>query len=99
MQEKCECSKKTIRDDEQKQKLINRLKRIEGQVRAVQAMIENDAYCYDVLMQSSAINAAISSFNKEFLTKHIQGCVVNGIKEGDEQIVDELVDAIKKFIK
>ncbi len=97
--ENCNCEKKKIRDEEQKQKLLNRLKRIEGQVRGVIAMIENDAYCYDVLMQSSAINAAISSFNKEFLSKHIQGCVVNGIREGNDEIVDELIDTIKKFIK
>ena len=64
-EKKCCCAKTTSRSEEQKKKLLNRLKRIEGQVRGLQTMIENDAYCNDILIQSAAVNAAVNAFNKE----------------------------------
>lgn len=98
MDNKC-CAKHTNRNDEQKRKLINRLKRIEGQVRGLQSMLEDDAYCNDILIQSAAVNAAVNSFNKELLANHIHSCVVRDIKEGKEEIVDELVLTVQKLMK
>lgn len=88
-----------MRSDEQKKALLNRLKRIEGQVRGIQTMIEENAYCNDVLMQSAAVNAAMNAFNKELLASHIRNCVVRDIKQGDDEIVDELVATIQKLMK
>lgn len=93
------CSKKTMRSEEQKKKLVNRLSRIEGQVRGLKRMIEEDAYCADILTQSSAVNAAMNSFNKEMLNRHIHSCVVRDIKNGDEEVVDELLDLLYKLMK
>lgn len=99
-EKKCCCEgKTTMRSDEQKKALLNRLKRIEGQVRGIQSMLENDAYCNDVLMQSAAVNAAMNAFNKELLANHIRNCVVRDIREGDDEIVDELVAIIQKLMK
>lgn len=95
----CSCEKNTHRTDEEKKKLINRLNRIEGQVRGIRGMIEKDAYCADVLVQSAAVNAAINSFNKDLLSRHIHSCVVRDIKNGDEEIIDELMKLISKLMK
>ena len=93
------CAKTTARDGELKKKLLNRLRRIEGQVRGIEAMIESDAYCSDVLMQSAAVNAAINAFNKELLACHIRGCVRRDLLAGDESVVDELVETMQKLMK
>ena len=93
------CEKDTHRTDEEKKKLINRLSRIEGQVRGIRGMIEKDAYCADVLVQSAAVNAAINSFNKDLLSRHIHSCVVRDIKNGDEEVIDELMKLITKLMK
>ena len=93
------CAKQTLRDEELKKKLLNRLRRIEGQVRGIEAMIEADAYCNDVLTQSAAVNAAINAFNKELLACHIRGCVRRDLLAGDESVVDELVDTVQKLMK
>ena len=93
------CEKNTHRTDEEKKKLINRLNRIEGQVRGIRGMIEKDAYCADVLVQSAAVNAAINSFNKDLLSRHIHSCVVRDIKNGDEEVIDELMKLIRKLMK
>ena len=82
-----------------KKALLNRLKRIEGQVRGLQAMLERDAYCNDILVQSAAVGAAVNAFNKEILAAHIHGCVVRDIREGKDEVVDELVTTIQKFMK
>lgn len=95
----CYCEKNTHRTDEEKKKLINRLNRIEGQVRGIRGMIEKDAYCADVLVQSAAVNAAINSFNKDLLSRHIHSCVVRDIKNGDEEVIDELMKLISKLMK
>ncbi len=95
----CSCEKNTRRTDEEKKKLINRLNRIEGQVRGIRGMIEKDAYCADVLVQSAAVNAAINSFNKDLLSRHIHSCVVRDIKNGDEEVIDELMKLISKLMK
>ena len=97
----CPCcsNKSTMRSDEQKKALLNRLKRIEGQVRGIQTMIEQNAYCNDVLMQSAAVNAAMNAFNKELLASHIRGCVARDIKEGKDEVIDELVATLQKLMK
>ncbi len=79
--------------------LIHRLNRIEGQVRGVKNMIENDAYCTDVLTQVSAITAALNSFNKVLLANHIHTCVADNIKEGNMEVVDELVSTLQKLMR
>ena len=96
----CHCMEKhSLRSEEQKKALINRLKRIEGQVRGVQQMLEKDAYCNDILVQSAAISAAMNAFNKEILATHIHTCVVRDIREGRDEVVDELVSTIQKLMK
>ena len=96
--EHCLSDKKTVRDDEEKKKLVNRLSRIEGQIRGIRQMVEDDAYCVDILTQSAAAKSAFSAFNRELLRRHIEGCVVRDIKNGDEDI-DELIDIIAKLMK
>ena len=91
--------KTTQRPEEEKKKLLNRLKRIEGQVRGLQAMIERDAYCYDILTQSAAVNAAMNAFNKEILAHHIEGCVARDIRAGKDEVIDELVTILQKLMK
>lgn len=95
----CGLSKTTTRDPEEKKKLLNRLKRIEGQVRGLQAMLQRDAYCYDILIQSSAVNAAVNAFNKEILAHHIEGCVARDIREGKDEVIEELVTILQKLMK
>lgn len=95
-----DCCKKTKhRSDEEFRKLNNRLKRIEGQVRGVQRMLSDDAYCTDMLTQVSAIQSALNAFNEELLVSHIQTCVVTDIRNGDDEVVVDLVKTIKKLMK
>ena len=93
------CARKTERTEEQKKKLINRLNRLEGQVRGVRKMIESDAYCNDVLMQSAAISAAVDAFNRELLRAHLHTCVVRDIREGNDDVVDELMRTIERLMR
>lgn len=95
----CCCEKSTIREEEEKKKLINRLSRIEGQIRGIRNMVENDAYCADILVQSAAVNAAINAFNKELLASHIKGCVARDIRAGKDEVVDELVATLQKLMR
>lgn len=93
------CSKHTHRPDTDRKRLINRLKRIEGQIRGIIGMLENDAYCNDILIQSAAVNAAVNSFNKELLANHIRTCVARDIREGKDETIDELVTTLQKLMK
>ncbi|MBR5316178.1 MAG: metal-sensing transcriptional repressor [Firmicutes bacterium] len=93
------CAKKTNRSAEEHKKLVNRLSRIEGQIRGLKGMVENDVYCNDILVQSAAITAAINSFNKELLASHIRNCVAHNIKEGNDEVINELVGTIQKLMK
>ena len=99
MDKECCCHKIKERTDDERRSLINRLNRIEGQIRGIKGMIENDAYCTDILTQSSAVSAALNAFNKELLSNHIKTCVANDIKEGKEETVDELVATLQKLMK
>ena len=97
---KCRCSnKKTARSEEERKKLINRLNRIEGQIRGICKMVEKDTYCTDILVQSAAVNAAINAFNKELLANHIRNCVLKGVQEGDNEVIDELVSTLQGLMK
>ena len=99
--ENCSCcsDRKKNRSPEEKKKLMNRLKRIEGQVRGLEKMIEGDAYCPDVLIQASAINSAMNDFSKELLASHLRSCVVEDIRSGKDEAVDELVELLRKLMK
>ena len=95
----CVCAKNTYRTAEEKKKLINRMKRVEGQIRGIIRMVENDVYCNDILTQSAAANAAINAFNKELLSTHIHTCVARDIREGKDETIDELVATMQKLMK
>lgn len=96
----CEhCAKTTSRAETERKKLIHRLNRIEGQIRGIRGMIEKDAYCTDILIQSAAVNAAVNSFNKDLIASHIRGCVAHGIREGNDEVIDELVVTLQKLMK
>ena len=101
LETKCEiCSAKNKERTEKEYKdLMNRLNRIEGQVRGVKAMIERNAYCTDIITQVSAINSALNSFNKVLLANHIKTCVTQDIKDGNDETVDELVTVLQKLMK
>ena len=92
-------NKKTHRTEAQKKALMNRLKRLEGQIRGLEKMIDEDAYCNDILQQSMSAGSAIDGFNQELLGYHLKGCVTDGIKNGDEEIVDELLKTMRKLMK
>lgn len=87
------------RETQEKKKLMIRLNKIEGQVRGIRAMVEDDRYCVDILTQVSAVQAALNSFNKELLARHIKTCVSEDIKQGNEEAVDELCELLKKLMK
>lgn len=91
--------KKKHRQPEEQQALLNRLRRIEGQVRGVQNMLADDAYCTDILTQISAIQSALNSFSRELLERHIRTCVVTEIRAGDDGVVSDLVKTIQKLMK
>ena len=96
----CPCSqRKKERSPEEYKKLIHRLNRIEGQIRGIKGMVENDAYCPDILIQSAAVNAAINAFNKELLANHIRTCVADDIRNGKDEVIDELVVTLQKLMK
>lgn len=87
------------RDEAELKKLINRLSRIEGQIRGIKKMVEEDRYCIDIITQVSATNAALNAFNKELLSQHIQSCVVEDVKAGNTDKIDELCSTLQKIMK
>ena len=97
----CEqCSSKTKERSEKEYKdMINRLSRIEGQIRGIKGMVEKEVYCTDILVQVAAVNAALNSFNRVLLANHIKTCVTQDILNGKEETVDELVNTLKKLMK
>jgi len=96
----CCCTEKTkLRTDDEKKALMNRLSRIEGQIRGIRSMVEKDAYCTDVLMQAAAAGAALNAFNRELLSSHIRTCVADDIRAGKDEVIDELVAALQKLMK
>ena len=95
----CHCQKTKHRSDEEQKRLTNRLNRIEGQVRGLKDMVQRDAYCPAILIQVSAVSAALNSFSKELLATHIRTCVADGIRQGDDAVIDELVTTLQKLMK
>lgn len=102
MQEKecCHCGvRHKERTEEEKKKLITRLKKAEGQIRGIEKMVENNAYCPDILIQVSAVTNALNSFNKELLACHVRSCVAEDIRGGKDEAIDELVQVLQKLMK
>ena len=93
------CCKTKERPEKEYKDLIHRLNRIEGQVRGIKSMVEKDAYCPDILVQTAAVNAALNSFSRPLLSNHIHTCVVNDIREGRDEVVDELMATLQKLMK
>ena len=95
----CACGHHKIRDEHERRDLMNRLKRIEGQVRGIQRMLDEDAYCPEILTQASAVNSALNSFCRVLLTSHLRTCVSEDIRAGREDTVDELMLVLQKLMK
>lgn len=93
------CNRTKHRSEKETKDLITRLSRIEGQVRGIKNMVEEERYCVEILNQVSAVQAALNSFNKELLANHIHTCVVEDIQQGNVEAVDELCETIKKLMK
>lgn len=93
------CCRKKARTDHEKKLLINRLSRIEGQIRGIRAMVEKDAYCPDILTQASAASAALNAFAKALLSEHIRTCVAEDVRRGSDETLDELLDTMQKWMK
>lgn len=96
---KCNCQKTKERPEEELKSLIHRLNRIEGQIRGLKGMLEKNAYCPDILIQSSAVSNAINAFNRELLASHIKSCVANDIRSGNDETIDELLLTLQKLMK
>ncbi len=98
MTENCNCKTKK-RDENEYTLLINRLSRIEGQIRGIKGMLEREAYCTDIITQVSAVSSALNSFNRELLSSHIKTCVTDDIRAGKNETVDELLNTLGKLMK
>lgn len=98
-QEHCCCHRTKERTPEEMKKLLNRLSRIEGQIRGIRGMVEKNAYCPDILTQSAAVTAAMNAFNRDLLASHIRTCVVTDIRAGKDEVIDELVFTLQKLMK
>ena len=99
MTEQICCNRTKHRSEKEMKDLITRLSRIEGQVRGIKNMVEEERYCVEILNQVSAVQAALNGFNKELLANHIHTCVVDDIQKGNVEVVDELCETIKKLMK
>ncbi|MGN0523475.1 MAG: metal-sensing transcriptional repressor [Eubacterium sp.] len=95
----CCCNRTKHRTEDELKSLTNRLSRIEGQIRGIRGMLENDAYCTDIITQVAAANAALNAFNKELLASHIKTCVTDDIIAGKTETVDDLLKTIQKLMK
>ena len=98
-QQNCCCHKTKQRSEQEYKSLIHRLNRIEGQVRGVRKMVESDAYCTDILVQVSAISAALNAFNRELLSNHIRTCVAEDLKQEKTDSAEELIQTLQKLMK
>lgn len=99
MPNECCSHKSKHRSEEEYKALLNRLSRIEGQVRGIRKMVETDAYCTDILTQVSAVQAALNAFNRELLASHIRTCVADDLRSGKDETIDELVFTLQKIMK
>lgn len=98
MEQTC-CQKKKHRTEAERRSLCNRLNRIEGQIRGIRTMVEEDIYCTDILTQTAAVSAALNAFKSELLSAHIRTCVADDLRAGNDESVDELLDTLKKLMK
>ena len=87
------------RPEEEAKRLINRLSRIEGQIRGIRGMVERSAYCTDILAQTAAANAALNAFSRELLAEHIRTCVASDIRAGKDETIEDLIAILQKFMK
>ena len=94
-----DCCRTKERSEEEYKSLVHRLNRIEGQIRGIKGMLDKNAYCPDILTQVAAVNAALNAFGRELLTSHIRTCVVEDVRAGKEDTVDELLATLQKFMK
>lgn len=94
-----DCCQTKQRTEKEYRDLINRLSRIEGQIRGIKGMVEKECYCTDILVQVAAVSAALNSFNRVLLANHIRTCVADGIREGNDEKIDELVELLQKLMK
>ncbi|MBP3633597.1 MAG: metal-sensing transcriptional repressor [Oscillospiraceae bacterium] len=94
-----ECCKKTVRPEQERKKLLNRLSRIEGQIRGIKNMVETDSYCNDILIQSAAVTAAMNAFNRELIASHMRTCVAKDLREGHDDVIEELAQTLQKLMK
>ena len=99
MEMECCCTRKKLRTEEEQKALMNRLNRIEGQIRGIRGMLEKDAYCPDILTQASAANAALNAFCRELLASHVRSCVAEDIRAGKDETIDELLATLQKLMK
>ena len=105
MEENCCCMtesglhKSKERSPEEYKKLVHRLNRIEGQIRGIRGMLDRGAYCPDILAQAAAANAALNAFSRELLSNHIRSCVVNDVRAGNDEVIDELLNTLQKLMK
>lgn len=95
----CYCNRKKERSEQEYKDLINRLSRIEGQIRGIKRMLDEDCYCPDIITQVAAANAALNSFNKVLLANHIKTCVADDIRAGKDETIDELLNTLQKLMK
>ena len=96
----CRCSqRKKERSPEEYKKLINRLSRIEGQIRGIRGMVEKDVYCADILVQVAAANSALNAFSRELLSQHVRTCVADDLRAGSDEKLDELLKLLPKLMK
>ena len=93
------CHRTRERTPEEYRSLVHRLNRIEGQVRGIRGMLEKDAYCPDILAQAAAANAALNAFSRELLAQHIRTCVARDIREGKDEIINELMDTLRRLVR
>ena len=98
-EEICCCHKTKERSEKEVKDLITRLNRIEGQIRGIKNMLESDAYCNDILIQSAAVTAAMNAFNRELIAGHLRTCVARELREGDDSVIEELTQTLQKLMK
>lgn len=94
----CEHCRTRQRSEEEYKTLMNRLSRIEGQVRGLKGMVEKNAYCPDIIIQVEAVKSALGAFGRELLSNHIQTCVLNDMKNGKEETLEELITLLKRIM-
>ena len=99
MDKECCCAVTKLRSEEEYKKLCNRLNRVEGQIRGIRGMLDKDAYCVDILLQVAAANAALNAFSRELLSEHIRTCVVDDVRAGKDEKIDELLLTLQKLMK